>query len=715
MNFLKNKVQQVKIIAIMLVTMILINLLQPLDAMAASLQLDETGYNYTGISFTHGKKLENKIIWNMKMDGADVFCVDSGAHANTETGYNPETYVSDKKDLLSKIAYYGFSQTDQSYKEFATTQLLIWEVLGEQLEWTSLPNYWSDREVILAKVEKHDTQPSWDNQTITLIEGQELVLEDANKVADWLSITNNATGISVTKDGHKLKLKADKNAKSGEIAFAKVPDTAIGTSIIYNKADRQSLVKFHLQDTASAQLKVNVKKLGGVKVKKIDEKTNQALPNTTIKFEYNNTSKEVVTDENGVAELLDIPEGTEVKVSELLAPTNYHNFGESQIITIKANETMELIFNNKEQLGTVSLSKIGQAFGTEMPNEHYSLLGAVYGIYDASDVRVGELITDEMGKAKSTALPLGKYYLLEEKAPLGYLLSEEKLDFDLEYAGQDVAVTDTQMQATDVEQKGTAKLIKEDAETGITPQGKATLDGAVYELYRAADDSLVETVTIKDGQAQVENLMLDNYYWLEKQAPTGYQLDTEKHAFDLVYKSDATTASETITVKEKVIKEKMKVIKCDETTKEAIKDNPAIFKLKDMQTGEFVEQEGKSEFSTDKSGEFTTGNLPYGDYELVETTAPTNYQLTNKPIQVTIDGTHNGIVEVKVLNTKKPTPLLKKANPEKVEPVKALKVTESKPLPLLGDNGGIALLLVGLGLIVTSLSMYWSKHKKQKK
>lgn len=148
MNFLKNKVQQVKIIAIMLVTMILINLLQPLDAMAASLQLDETGYNYTGISFTHGKKLENKIIWNMKMDGADVFCVDSGAHANTETGYNPETYVSDKKDLLSKIAYYGFSQTDQSYKEFATTQLLIWEVLGEQLEWTSLPNYWSDREVI---------------------------------------------------------------------------------------------------------------------------------------------------------------------------------------------------------------------------------------------------------------------------------------------------------------------------------------------------------------------------------------------------------------------------------------------------------------------------------------------------------------------------------------------------------------------------------------
>ncbi|MBC1945424.1 Cys-Gln thioester bond-forming surface protein [Listeria booriae] len=715
MTIIKNKAQQVKIIAIMLITMILVNLLQPLDAMAASLQLDETGYNYTGISFTNGMKLENKVIWNMKMDGKDVFCVDSGAPANTESGYNPESYMSDKKDLLSKIAYYGFTQTDQSYKEFATTQLLIWEVLGEQLEWTSLPNYWSDREVILAKVKKHDAQPSWDKQTITLIEGQELVLDDTNKVADWLSITNNTTGISVTKDGNKLKLKADKNAKSGELGFTKVPDTAIGTSIIYNKANRQSLVDFHLQDAGNASLKVNVKKLGGMRIKKIDEKTKQPLPNTTIKFEYNNTFKEVVTNDNGVAELQGIPEGTEVRVSELLAPTKYHNLGESQIIVIKANENIELTFNNSEQVGTVSLAKTGEAFGIDMPNNHYSLADAVYGIYDTTDTRVGELITDEMGQAESASLPLGTYYLLEEKAPLGYLLNEEKVPFEIEYAGQDVAITNTQVHTVDVEQKGTAKLIKEDAETGNTPQGKATLDGAIYELYRAADDSLVDTVTIENGQAQVENLTLDNYYWLEKQAPTGYQLDVKKHVFDLVYNKEEVTASETVTVKEKVIKEKIKVIKCDEDIKEPIKNNPATFKLKDMQTGAFIEHDGKSEFTTDKEGEFTTKNLPYGDYELMEIIAPTNYQVMNMPTKITIDGTHEGIVEVKILNTEIPKPLPKKSTPDKMEPVKALKVTESKPLPLLGDNGGIALLLVGLGLIITSMSMYWSTHKKQKK
>ncbi|MBC2317858.1 Cys-Gln thioester bond-forming surface protein [Listeria booriae] len=715
MTIIKNKAQQVKIIAIMLITMILVNLLQPLDAMAASLQLDETGYNYTGISFTNGVKLENKVIWNMKMDGKDVFCVDSGAPANTESGYNPESYMSDKKDLLSKIAYYGFTQTDQSYKEFATTQLLIWEVLGEQLEWTSLPNYWSDREVILAKVKKHDAQPSWDKQTITLIEGQEFVLDDTNKVADWLSVTNNTTGISVTKYGNKLKLKADKNAESGEISFVKVPNTTIGTSIIYNKADRQSLVDFHLQDAGNATLKVNVKKLGGVRIKKIDETTKQPLPNTTIKFEYNNTFKEVVTNDDGVAELQGIPEGTEVKVSELLAPTNYHNLGESQTVVVKPDEVIELIFNNSEQVGIVSLKKTGQLFGDVMPNDHYSLAEALYGIYDSTDTRIGELSTDEFGKATSIPLGLGKYYLLEERAPLGYLLSEEKVSFEIEYAGQDVAITSTQVQAVDIEQKGTAKLIKEDAETGDKAQGNAVLDGAVYELYRSSDDKLMDTVTIENGQAQSDNLVLDSYYWLEKEAPTGYLLDSNKHTFDLTYNKESESANTTVTVKEKVIKEKIKVIKCDEATKEPIKNNSATFKIKDMQTGEFIEQNRKSEFSTDKAGEFTTDNLPYGDYELIEIIAPSNYQLMSKPTSITIDGTHDGVIEMRITNKESPKVFPIKNEPQKVVPIKALKGLASNPLPALGDKNSLTIILLGLGIITIGIAICRNnKYKKQK-
>lgn len=707
MNSQKRKTKKVKIIAMVIVALILINQFQPFNAIAAALRLDETGYFYTGISFTNGQKLENKDIWNMKMDGKDVFCIDSAAPANTEDGYSAETYTGEKKDLLSKVAYYGFTQSEQNYKDFATTQLLIWEVLGEQLEWTSLPNYWSDRDDILAKVRKHDTQPSWDTQTITLIEGQEFEQGDTNSVADMLNIISNTTGIQVTKSGTILKLKADRNSKSGEIMFSKVPDSALGTSILYKKADRQSLVDFYLQDTGKAKLKVNVKKLGGVRVKKIDPQTNKALPNTTIKFEYGNTSKTVVTDANGIAELVEIPEGTQVKISELLAPSGYHNIGEVKTTIIRPSETTELIFNNNKQMGTVKLMKSGQEFGANMPNDNYTLKDALYGIYNSSDERVGELITDEKGYAESNSLSLGQYYLLEEKAPSGYLLSEEKLPFEIKYAGQDVAVTNTEVQAVDVEQKGTAKLIKEDAETGDIAQGKATLDGAVYELYRSSDDKLIDTVTIENGQAQSDNLLLDSYYWLEKEAPTGYLLDKEKHAFDLTYNSEAEVADVTVTVKEQVIKEKIKVMKYDEATKEPIKNNVATFKLKDLQTGEFIEHDGQLEFMTDQSGEFVTEDLPYGEYELIEIIAPTNYQRDMEPTKITIDGTHNGIVEVKIMNTEILKPLLKKSTRHTTDPTR--KATEVKSLPLLGDKDGITLLLIGLALVASSLAIYRSK------
>lgn len=707
MNSQKKKAKKGKIIAMVIVVLILINQFQPFNAIAAALRLDETGYFYTGISFTNGQKLENKDIWNMKMDGKDVFCIDSAAPANTEDGYSAETYTGEKKDLLSKVAYYGFTQSEQSYKDFATTQLLIWEVLGEQLEWTSLPNYWSDRDDILAKVRKHDTQPSWDTQTITLIEGQEFEQGDTNGVTDMLNITSNTTGIQVTKSGTTLKLKADKNSKSGEIMFSKVPDSALGTSILYKKADRQSLVDFYLQDTGKAKLKVNVKKLGGVRVKKIDPQTNKALPNTTIKFEYGNTSKTVVTDANGIAELVGIPEGTQVKISELLAPSGYHNIGEVKTTIIRPSETTELIFNNNKQMGTVKLTKSGQEFGASMPNDNYTLKDALYGIYNSIDERVGELITDEKGYAESNSLSLGQYYLLEEKAPSGYLLSDEKLPFEIKYAGQDVAVTNTEVQAVDVEQKGTAKLIKEDAETGDIAQGKATLDGAVYELYRSSDDKLIDTVTIENGQAQSDNLLLDSYYWLEKEAPTGYLLDKEKHAFDLTYNSEAEVADVTVTVKEQVIKEKIKVMKYDEATKEPIKNNAAAFKLKDLQTGEFIEHDGQLEFMTDQSGEFVTEDLPYGEYELIEIIAPTNYQRKMEPTKITIDGKHNGIVEVKIMNAEIPKPLLKKSTRHTTDPTR--KATEVKSLPLLGDKDGITLLLIGLALVASSLAIYRSK------
>ena len=82
----------------------------------------------------------------------------------------------------------------------------------------------------------------------------------------------------------------------------------------------------------------------------------------------------------------------------------------------------------------------------------------------------------------------------------------------MKYAGQTVAVTTAHVDTADQEQRGTATIEKVDAVTGKQPQGAASLNGAVYELYRAADDKLVKSVTTANNSASVSGLELDDYY-----------------------------------------------------------------------------------------------------------------------------------------------------------------------------------------------------------
>lgn len=59
------------------------------------------------------------------------------------------------------------------------------------------------------------------------------------------------------------------------------------------------------------------------------------------------------------------------------------------------------------------------------------LAGAVFGVYMVSDdVKVGELTTKTDGKAM-LSLAVGDYYLLELKAPYGFLLEDTKIFFSV--------------------------------------------------------------------------------------------------------------------------------------------------------------------------------------------------------------------------------------------------------------------------------------------
>ncbi|WP_227831670.1 MULTISPECIES: SpaA isopeptide-forming pilin-related protein [unclassified Clostridioides] len=504
-------------------------------AYASKLDMSEsTGYDYKGISPITGRKI-NHNIYRMKMDNKIVFCVDPGIKTASGGRYVSEEYINSKKDILSKIAYYGYTDTNRSKYNYTLTQIIIWEELGDKFISTTLPNYHKRKAEILETVNRHNILPSWNNEKVAVKSGETIELQDKNGIIRKMKLESNNTGTDIVIEENTLKITSNKKSTSGVISYRKIPKNEVGTSIVYRKPDYQSLAEFHMENSMSARLNINVIKSGTIKVKKIDEDTGKALANAKLRFEYDGKSKDIITDSNGIASIEDIPEGTTVRISEVTAPNGYFNKGEIKKVVIEANKTIEVSLKNKEQLGKVILSKSGKDFGVEMSNDSYKLEGAIYGIYNENDEKITTITTDKFGKATSENIKLGKYYALEEKALEGYLINKEKIPFELKYAGQTVEVTSVSISHKDIEQKGKAILIKEDEKTGSIPQENAKLDGAVYELRKSNNDELVKTVTIKGGKAKVENLYLGKYYWIEKKAPEGYLLDTTKHYFEISY------------------------------------------------------------------------------------------------------------------------------------------------------------------------------------
>ncbi|MBC1501085.1 Cys-Gln thioester bond-forming surface protein [Listeria weihenstephanensis] len=652
-------INKMKVIGSLLVLCVSL-LLPSIQVFAEELNLDtKTGYNYTGIN-PDGKTITDINLERMKLDGFDVFCIEHGKYATDGDVYQSATYNGSHKELLSKIAYFGFTNTSQTNYDYAVAQLMIWETLGDQYLSSTIPNYAKRKGEIMNQINSYNTNPSFANKTYTVNVGETLVIEDSNTVLSDMQLASIPKNLKVEKDGNKLKITAISDSQSGVVSLQKVANNKIGTSIVYTKPDRQALAKFQLEDKGEASFSVDVRHRGDLEVMKIDEDTKQPLANAKIKFQYGSTTKDVVTGKDGIAKIEGILEGTEVTVSEVTAPSGYVNKGELLKAVIKPNSCVTLTLNNKEQLGTVNIVKTGEEFGATMPNSFYSLENATFGVFTDKDERVGTIKTDLKGHGALSNMKLGNYYLMEEKAPNGFKISTVKIPFALTYAGQNVEVASTSVAITNEEQKGIAVLIKEDSVTGAIPQGAATLDGAVYELHGASDDTLIDTVIIENGRAQVENLLFDNYYWLEKQAPVGYQLDTEKHAFTIAYAGGkVATAIQETTIKEDVMLGGFDIVKFGNydwknSLIQYLKgENPAILPLENVEftvisnTTNEVVQVG----ITDVEGYVSFKDLPYDTYTVKETTTPEGYKVSND-FDVTISEhgqTHHYAVENKVI------------------------------------------------------------------
>lgn len=241
--------------------------------------------------------------------------------------------------------------------------------------------------------------------------------------------------------------------------------------------------------------------------------------------------KTVTTDKNGEAVIKDLPLG-KYRVKETKAPAGFVLNPDSQEVSLiyKDQNTPEieekLEFSNERQKVELSVEKQDAETGK-------ALKGATFGLYNKEAISSGdkvvvkadtllqEITSNEKGKAAfSLDLPLGRYYVKELQAPAGYVSSDEILEFDATYQGQDVKTI--KLKSVKKNRPTTVEVTKADITTGTE------LDGASMSVLDKDGNVIDSWTSVKDSPHVIKRLQVGKTYILrEELAPYGYLRATD--------------------------------------------------------------------------------------------------------------------------------------------------------------------------------------------
>ena len=344
---------------------------------------------------------------------------------------------------------------------------------------------------------------------------------------------------------------------------------------------------------------------------------------------------------------------------------------------------------NMAQKGTISVEKTGEVFfgvnvsGEEDKDVIYQpvykvkgLAGAVYEItadedvitpdgtlrYHKGDV-VDTVTTDEDGTAKSKELYLGKYTVVETKAPTGMVINKEKHSVELTYAGQDVAVTETATSFVNERQKvkiSLEKILEQDETFGIGKNDE--IKNISFGLYAKEDvvsssgtvipaDGLIEIITLDENRAATANtdLPFGSYYVKEIATDEHYILSDTQYPFTFEYAGQDT---ETVEIKvndgkpieNKLIYGSVSGKKIDENGEALGGALIGIFKADET---EFTKEHAIMTATSEKDGSFSFAKVPYGKWIVREIEAPEGFVLDDTSYEVNI-GENEQVIEVEI-------------------------------------------------------------------
>lgn len=229
----------------------------------------------------------------------------------------------------------------------------------------------------------------------------------------------------------------------------------------------------------------------------------------------------LTTDENGYAISIKLPLG-KYYIVEIETQKNYvleegrYDFE----LTEKDNKT-PIVYETHSKINYLKKGKL--EFTKTDLSESKALPNTTIEIYTENDELIFTGKTDKDGKIVIDELPIGKYYILEKEAPIGYKLNEEKMYFEILENGEIIKAT---MKDEDI--TGTLEFTKLDFSTDNP------LPNTLIEIYNAETEELVFSGrTDENGMITIEKLKYGKYYILEKEAPEGYEINTERMYFEI--------------------------------------------------------------------------------------------------------------------------------------------------------------------------------------
>ena len=239
----------------------------------------------------------------------------------------------------------------------------------------------------------------------------------------------------------------------------------------------------------------------------------------------------VTTGEDGKAVAENLPLGS-YYVVEKTAPEGFVlNHDRSDVAFVYANQDTPVI----EQEVTVGDDRQKVAIQVEKQDAENgaTIEGAVFGIYNKEDIKADgkvivkadtllqEMTSDKDGLATCTLdLPLGQYYVKELKAPAGFVSSDEVLNLDASYQGQDVKTV--KLKTVKKNQPTTVEITKSDVTTGVE------LDGAKLTVLDKEGNVVDQWTSVKDQPHVIKRLTVgEEYTFREEMAPYGYLKATD--------------------------------------------------------------------------------------------------------------------------------------------------------------------------------------------